>query len=126
FVARLLRKYGNSIQISRGFGVIDSSYQKALIKKIMKDLGIDLKSDRSNSEEDDDDVFYSKPEQYLSEISLAKNKSMSAVQYQESIPELEEGSERKMERDREFKKNVARVFLLYEENLRRKSLLDFD
>ena len=65
--ARLLRSYGDSVGLSRGFVVYDSDDQKTLVRRILKDHGI---SERMFG-----------PRDVLSHIDKAKNKGVNAARY---------------------------------------------
>lgn len=102
---RLLRSNAQLLGFRRDFTIYDASDSKALIKSIIKDLGLDEK------------VY--KPAVVASDISRAKNCLQSAEMYARDPDN--------MTRDRNVKRPMTgRIFELYSERLRISQVMDFD
>ncbi|MFA7249580.1 MAG: UvrD-helicase domain-containing protein [Dehalococcoidia bacterium] len=97
--ARILRRDGEAIGLSRDFVIYDTDDQMSLIRTIEAELDIDQKRFT--------------PRGVLSAISSAKNERRSAAAFQRSV-------------DNYFQEIVARVFERYEAALRRSGAVDFD
>ena len=97
--ARILRRDGEAIGLTRDFVIYDTDDQMSLIRTIEAELQIDPKRFQ--------------PRAVLSAISSAKNERRDAVQYQRSV-------------DSYFEEIVARVYEKYEAALRRSGAVDFD
>ncbi|MGE3855778.1 MAG: ATP-dependent helicase, partial [Dehalococcoidia bacterium] len=97
--ARLLRREGEAIGLSRDFAIYDTDDQTALIRTIESELDIDQKRFT--------------PRAVLSAISAAKNERRSAASFQRSV-------------DNYFEEIVGRVYERYEAALRRNGAVDFD
>jgi DNA helicase-2/ATP-dependent DNA helicase PcrA len=95
---RILRRDGVRVGLAPGFNVYDSDDQQALVKRILKDEGIDEGSGSARS--------------YLSRISRAKNDLRSPEELERQL-----GHERKL---------VAQVWRAYDAALRRANAVDFD
>lgn len=98
--ARILRRYGDRIGYSSHFTVYDSADQKSLIKKTMKELNIDEK--------------HLAPKVVLGEISKAKDK----MQTPEDMLKIADFDSRK--------KDIAKVYQLYQSELENSDAMDFD
>src|SRR5437763_3054297 len=97
--ARLLRQYGERLDLDRNFTIYDQTDRARLVKVALEDVGIDHARFT--------------PEGIQSAISKAKNQLL--------------GPERYAERARDFYgQTVARVYPAYEKRLRDANALDFD
>lgn len=97
---RILRRHIDKIGYDRYFTIYDSDDQKKLIRDSMKQLNIDPK--------------YFKESAVLSEISGAKNQLISPEQYKnETYGDLR-------------KETIAKVYIKYQESLKKNNALDFD
>ena len=96
---RLLRANAGVLGFEPGFTIYDSDESRSEVERIMKDLGIDVKS--------------TKPRSVLAMISAAKNAMQSPTAY------LEVDADPKREM-------VAKVYQRYEDSLRRANAMDFD
>ncbi|MEI7925764.1 MAG: UvrD-helicase domain-containing protein [Chloroflexota bacterium] len=97
--ARLLRREGEAIGLSRDFVIYDTDDQMALIRSIEAELDIDQKRFT--------------PRAVLSAISSAKNERRNAASFGRSV-------------DNYFEEIVGRVYERYEAALRRSGAVDFD
>ena len=97
--ARLLRREGEAIGLSRDFVIYDTDDQMSLIRTIEAELDIDQKRFT--------------PRAILSAISSAKNERRDAASFGRSV-------------DNYFEEIVGRVFERYEAALRRSGAVDFD
>lgn len=98
--ARILRRYGNIIGYSSHFTVYGTDDQKKLVKDILKQLNIDEK--------------YLPVKSILSEISRAKDEMKTPQQ---------------MRKEAEFdsrKKDISKVYELYQSRLKTADAMDFD
>lgn len=98
--ARILRRYGNIIGYSSHFTVYGTDDQKKLVKDILKQLNIDEK--------------YLPVKSILSEISKAKDEMKTPEQ---------------MRKEAEFdsrKKDISKVYELYQSRLKTADAMDFD
>jgi DNA helicase-2/ATP-dependent DNA helicase PcrA len=98
--SRILRLNGNLLGLSPHFVIYDENDQLSLIKEVMNDLGINPKNFNPGS--------------ILNSISSAKNELIDPVAYQNRFAY---GF---------FQETVAKVYLAYQENLRKNQALDFD
>ncbi|MDA0271414.1 MAG: UvrD-helicase domain-containing protein [Chloroflexi bacterium] len=97
--ARILRRDGEAIGLTRDFVIYDTDDQMSLIRTIEAELQIDPKRFQ--------------PRAVLSAISAAKNERRDAAAFQRSV-------------DSYFEEIVARVYEKYEAALRRSGAVDFD
>jgi len=97
--ARLLREFAAEAGLPKTFTIFDSSDQSKTIKQAIKDANISA------------DNF--QPNAVLSQISSAKNKLQLPAAYSQSAAGF-------------FEKNVARVYLRYEQILAENKAVDFD
>ena len=99
FCARLLRREGPRVNLSRDFVIYDTDDQARAVREILRALGIDDKVTR--------------PRSVLGRISDAKNRMESAADLRQAA--LSHGEEQ-----------LATVYERYEETLARSNALDFD
>ncbi|HEY4328639.1 MAG TPA: UvrD-helicase domain-containing protein [Phycisphaerae bacterium] len=97
--ARLLREFAAEAGLPKSFSIFDSSDQSKAVKQAIKDANISAENFQ--------------PAAVLSAISGAKNKLLSPASYAQSAAGF-------------FEKNVARVFLRYEQILADNKAVDFD
>lgn len=97
--AKILRRHGYLIGLSPSFTIYDSDEQLSLLKQIYKEHGFSTK-----------DVH---PKAAKGEISTAKNNLISPEEYQKSAVG-------------HFQEQTARIYKLYQHNLRKNEALDFD
>ena len=97
--AKILRRYGQRIGLDNNYVIYDSNEQVDLIKQIYKEINIDVKE--------------MKPRSVLATISNAKNEMLSPDEYEN----LASGR---------YQETVARIYKLYQHNLRKNSAVDFD
>ena len=97
---RLLRAYSSRAGLSPDFSILDTEGQKLLIKRIEKDLGIDVKE--------------YKPSQLASAISTLKEKGLRAEDF------LKKKNSRS-----ELQNVLGRVYPIYEESCKQEDLVDF-
>ena len=97
---RILRRDIDKIGYDRNFNIIDSDDQKSLVKECLKELRFGDKEFQ--------------PRSVLNEISSAKDKPMTAADYA-----AEYGDDYR-------KKQISRVYALYQTKLRNANDLDFD
>ena len=97
--ARILRRDGHHIGIPNDFVIYDTDDQMSLVRQIEADLQIDPRR--------------FPPRQLLSAISSAKNERRDAARY-------------RAEASSYFEEIVGRVFVAYDESLRRNGAVDFD
>ena len=97
---RILRRDIDKIGYDRNFNIIDSDDQKSLVKECLKELRFGDKEFQ--------------PRSVLNEISSAKDKLMTAADYA-----AEYGDDYR-------KKQISRVYALYQSKLRNANDLDFD
>ena len=96
---RILRKEAEAIGYKKDFIIFDGDDQKALVKKIMKEL--EMNDEQSN------------PRAVLAEISNAKNELKTPQRYSGMV-------------DGFFQENVSKVYNLYQKRLKESNSLDFD
>lgn len=102
---RILRRHADLIGFSPSFTVYDAADSKALVKSIIKDLGLDDKTYKAST--------------IASIISNAKNALINAEQYAADSDYREA--------DRRAKRPAtAEIFRIYSERCRRASAMDFD
>lgn len=99
FCAKFLRQEGHHIGLPASYLIYDDSDSQSLIKSIMGDLGISPKS--------------FKPSSILNGISSAKNELLTSEEYSD----LARGH---------WSETVARVYRIYETELKKASACDFD
>jgi DNA helicase-2/ATP-dependent DNA helicase PcrA len=97
--AKILRRYGQRIGLDNNYVIYDSNEQVDLIKQIYKEINLDPKE--------------MKPRSVLSTISNAKNEMLSPEEYENFA-------------NGRYQETVARVYKLYQHNLRKNSAVDFD
>ncbi|HVT81726.1 MAG TPA: UvrD-helicase domain-containing protein [Phycisphaerae bacterium] len=97
--ARLLREFAAEAGLSKSFSIFDSADQSKAVKQAIKDANISA------------DNF--QPQAVLGAISNAKNKLQSPAAYAQAAGGF-------------FEKNVARVYLRYEQILADSKAVDFD
>jgi DNA helicase-2/ATP-dependent DNA helicase PcrA len=97
--AKILRRYGPKIGLDNNYVIYDTRDQLDLLKQIYQEINLDPKE--------------FKPNGVLATISNAKNEMLSADEYQN----LASGR---------FQETVARVYKLYQHNLRKNQAVDFD
>lgn len=98
FCVRVLRKYGQGINIDPNFVIYDPQDQKEAYTSILKEMGVEKAT---------------KPQAVASLISQAKNELISAPEY----ANLAQG---------EFQKKVAKIYLKYQNLLLQNNAVDFD
>ncbi len=103
--SRILRIDGDKLGYTRDFSVYDSDDAKNLIKAIIKELDLDVKT--------------YKPSAILSRISMAKNNLLSDTVYSQSAEILQADNEAQRPRTHE-------IFTIYNVRLRRANAMDFD
>jgi len=99
FCARLLRNHIEMLGYKRAFTIYDEADSKALLKRIIKNLGIPENQPS--------------PAGAKSAISRAKDKLLGAKDYMESANDF-------------ISQNVARIYELYQSQLKKNNALDFD
>ncbi len=99
FCVRVLRTDGQAIKLPDDFVIYDAQDQLDLIKQIMKELNLSIKSFN--------------PHSILHTISEAKNELITSVEY----PQFARGY---------FQETVAKVYLEYQKLLRENHAVDFD
>ncbi|MEM1179741.1 MAG: UvrD-helicase domain-containing protein [Acidobacteriota bacterium] len=99
FSLRLLRMYGQRVQLPKDFSILDTSDQMTLVKRAMKSAGVP------------DDSF--RPRAVLSAISSAKNQLMGPARYEREADDF-------------FTRKVAAVYQHYQALLREAGGVDFD
>ena len=97
--ARLLRSEIGKIGFESNFNIFDAQDQLSLVKKTMKELGVDPTQFR--------------PQSILSAISKAKNELIDVKMFQASVGGY-------------WEEVVSRVYLAYQERLKKNNALDFD
>jgi DNA helicase-2/ATP-dependent DNA helicase PcrA len=97
--ARLLRAEIGKIGFESNFNIFDSQDQQSLVKKTMKELGVDPTQFR--------------PQSILGAISKAKNELIDAKMFQAAVGGYWEDV-------------VSKVYLAYQERLKKNNALDFD
>jgi DNA helicase-2/ATP-dependent DNA helicase PcrA len=97
--AKILRRHGQKIGLDNNYVIYDSNEQLDLIKQIYKQINIDDKE--------------MKPRSVLATISNAKNEMLNPDEYQN----LANGR---------YQETVARIYKLYQHNLRKNQAVDFD
>lgn len=103
--SRILRIDGDKLGYTRDFSIYDTEDSKNLIKTIIKELDLDIKT--------------YKPSAILSRISMAKNNLLSDVVYAQSNEILQADNEAQRPRTHE-------IFAIYNKRLRRANAMDFD
>ena len=97
---RILRRYGEYIGYSSNFTIYDADDQKAVVKDIVKKLGLDPKLYKEKS--------------VIANISKAKEKLVSPDEYE-------------MRNARELnKRNIANIYREYQKQLKNSNAMDFD
>ena len=96
---RILRKEAEAIGYKKDFIIFDGDDQKALVKKVMKEL--EMNDEQSN------------PRAVLAEISNAKNELKTPQRYSSMV-------------DGFFQENVSKIYNLYQKRLKESNSLDFD
>ena len=99
FCARLLRNHATMMGYKSGFTIYDQADSTALIKRIIKDLGIPENQPSHG--------------QAQNVISRAKDKLISAADYQESANDY-------------IIQNIARIYDQYQRQLKKNNAFDFD
>ncbi|MFZ2225940.1 MAG: UvrD-helicase domain-containing protein [Candidatus Moraniibacteriota bacterium] len=97
--ARLLRSEIGKIGFESNFNIFDAQDQQSLIKKTMKELGVDPTQFR--------------PQSILGTISKAKNELIDARMFQASVSGY-------------WEEIVSKIYLAYQERLKKNNALDFD
>lgn len=97
--ARLLRQWGDAIGLERTFTIYDQDDRRHLIRRALETAGIDS-------------VHYT-PERVEAAISRAKNQLVSPEEYTAAAGDF-------------FEQTIARVYPVYERQLRAANALDFD
>jgi DNA helicase-2/ATP-dependent DNA helicase PcrA len=97
--ARLLRSEIGKIGFESNFNIFDAQDQLSLVKKTMKELGVDPTQFR--------------PQSILGAISKAKNELIDAKMFQERIGGY-------------WEEVVSKVYIAYQERLKKNNALDFD
>lgn len=97
--ARILRRDGESIGLSRNFTIIDTSAQRTLMKRVINDLNLDTNQ-------------YD-PRAILGMISNAKNDMLRPRDYAKQA-------------DNGYQETVAEVYIAYQNELKRSQSVDFD
>ena len=95
--AKILRRHGQKIGLDNNYVIYDSNEQAELIKQIYKEINIDPKE--------------FKPRSVLATISNAKNEMLDTEEYQN----LANGR---------YQETVARVYKLYQHNLRKNQAVE--
>lgn len=95
---KILREDGEAIGLKKGFTIIDEHDKMATLKSIMRATGV-----RGLSKED--------PQDFATQISLAKNASHDPAHYKEENPD---------------KRKVSRVYASYSTMLLKRQTVDFD
>ncbi|MEG1661150.1 MAG: UvrD-helicase domain-containing protein, partial [Clostridiales bacterium] len=99
--AKLLRFEGDSFRLGTQFIIYDDTDSKGLIKRCVNELNLDT-----------EDKVYA-PGAVLGAISDAKNKLVSAAQYQQAA-------------DGEYEQNIGKLYALYQQKLTQNKAVDFD
>ena len=99
FGARMLRHYGQLVNLPPNFVIYDTDDSESVIKGVVKDLGLDPKNNR--------------PGMYLHLISRMKNELLTPVDLAETAKD-------------DFYKKVVSVWQEYEKVLRKAAAVDFD
>jgi len=99
FCVKLLRKHIHLLEYENQFAIYDGSDQQVLMKRILKEENIDEKQ--------------LNPRAILSHISNAKNNMIGPREFE-------------MKADSYFAEKVSRLYVRYEEELKRNNSLDFD
>ena len=97
--ARLLRAEIGKIGFESNFNIFDAQDQQSLVKKTMKELGVDPTQFR--------------PQSILGAISKAKNELIDATMFQAAVGGY-------------WEEIVSRVYFAYQERLKKNNALDFD
>jgi DNA helicase-2/ATP-dependent DNA helicase PcrA len=97
--ARLLRQYGDRLELDRNFTIYDQADRARIVKMALEDAGIDHSRFT--------------PETIAAAISKAKNQLLSPDRYAERARDF-------------YEKTVAGIYPLYEKRLRDANALDFD
>jgi DNA helicase-2/ATP-dependent DNA helicase PcrA len=97
--ARLLRQYGDRLNIDRNFTIYDTDDRNRLVKEALDQAGID-------------NVKFT-PERLAGAISKAKNQQQTPKQFEQSAHDF-------------FSQTAAKVYYLYEKRLRAANAMDFD
>lgn len=102
---RIIRRFSDKLGFNRDFTIYDTSEQKSLIKKIIKDLSLD-------------DKKYT-PKICLSNISNAKNRLVSVEDYRNSDTLKKADKRNRLE-------SLVDVYTAYQQRLFESNALDFD
>lgn len=97
--ARILRAEIEKIGYKSNFNILDAQDQQALIKRTMKDLGVDVTQFR--------------PQGVLGAISKAKNELIDATRFHSTVGGY-------------WEEIVSRIYTAYEQRLKANNALDFD
>src|SRR6516165_9822448 len=97
--ARLLRQYGDRLELDRNFTIYDQADRARIVKMALEDAGIDHSRFT--------------PETIAAAISKAKNQLLSPDRYAERARDF-------------YEKTVAGIYPIYEKRLRDANALDFD
>lgn len=103
--SRILRTEAASIGYTSNFTIYDESDSRSLIKKIVKDAGLDEKK--------------YKPSAVHNRISMAKNNLVTAADYGHGRTVTQRDLETGMQ-------DMGRIYAAYQERLRRANAMDFD
>lgn len=95
----ILKNSGRPVGVNRWFTIFDKDDSKALVRRIMKEVDLDPKQ--------------FEPRKILGTISKNKGEGITAFDYNESAKDF-------------YPKLVARVWIRYEEELKKQKALDFD
>ncbi len=98
--ARILRIEGQKLGFDRNYNIYDTGDSKSLLKSIM-------------DQEDDPTIKKLKPDAVRWEISMAKNRLISPLEYEKNILGL-------------FSQNVSHLYTIYQERLMQSNAMDFD
>jgi len=99
FCARVLRQYGQHIDLDQRFVIYDDGDQMSAIKSAMDQLDISAK--------------HFAPRAVLSMISRAKSHNVGSTEFTDTVESY-------------FEEVVARIYPVYQQTLRRRKALDFD
>ncbi|MDR1522317.1 MAG: UvrD-helicase domain-containing protein [Streptococcaceae bacterium] len=104
---RILRIESEKIGLCKNFTIIDSSEQKTLINRILKELNLSLRQFVASK--------------ILSMINQAKNELLTPEEYQKQIQKKDKNIN-----IRYYEENVAKVYKRYQEELKNNKIIDFD
>ena len=103
FCARLLRRYASTVGLQPNYTILDTTDQKAILKKVLVDLDIDPAHYSLNS--------------IAHRISQAKNQMQSADSMLQAVQSSQAGF---------FDKIVSRIYAGYQQSLASSNAVDFD